>query len=68
MAFQADMINGTGAVRLDLLLLKLFRVSAAATETIRSSVPPDSVWLEYAYSKHHPVLKYLPTKLTEWIS
>ena len=30
-------------------------------------MPPDSVWLEYAYRKHHPVLQYLPTKLAEWI-
>ena len=26
------------------------------------------VWLEYAYSKHHPVLQWLPTKIAEWIA
>ena len=30
-------------------------------------MPPDSVWLEYAYHKHHPVLQYLPIKFAEWI-
>ena len=30
---------------------------------IERSAPADSVWLEYAYQKHHPVLQYLPTKL-----
>ena len=66
-AFQADMKRATGAVRLDLELPKPFRVSAVAPETIERSVPPDSVWLEYVYRKHHPVLQYLPTKLAEWI-
>ena len=66
-AFQADRIIRTGAARLDLELLKQFRVLEAATETIGRSVPPDSVWLEYAYSKHHPVLQYLLTKLAKWI-
>ena len=26
------------------------------------------VWLEYAYSKHHPALQLLTTKLAEWIA
>ena len=43
------------------------RVSAVASERIERSGAPDSVWLEYAYRKHHPVLQYLPTKLAEWI-
>ena len=43
------------------------RVSAVASESIERSGAPDSVWLEYAYRKHHPVLQYLPTKLAEWI-
>ena len=30
-------------------------------------MPPDSVWLEYVCTVHHPVLQYLPTKLAEWI-
>ena len=68
LAFQSDWINGTDTVRLDLELLKQFRVSAAATETIGCSGPPDRMWLEYAYCKHHTVLQYLPIKLAEWIS
>ena len=41
--------------------------SFSESERIELSGPPDSVWLEYAYRKHHPVLEYLPTKLAEWI-
>ena len=62
------MKRATGAVRLDLELLKPFRVSAVAPDTIERSAPPDSVvWLEYLYRKHHPVLQYLPTRVDEWI-
>ena len=69
MDFQADQLQGTGAVRLDLELLKPLRVPAVATDSdrIERLAPPDRVWLEYAYRKHHPVLQYLPTKLAEWI-
>ena len=42
-------------------------MSAVAPERIARSAPADSVWLEYAYWKHHPVLEYQPTKLAEWI-
>ena len=34
---------------------------------IERSAPPHSVWLENAHCKHNPVLRYLPTKLAEWI-
>jgi hypothetical protein len=47
--------------------LKQLRVSAVASESIERSGAPNSVWLEYTYRKHHPVLQYLPTKLAEWI-
>ena len=50
-AFQADLKGGSGAISLDLELLKPFRVSAVAPERIERSAPPDSVWLEYAYRK-----------------
>ena len=63
--FQADLQVGTGAVRLDLELLKPLRVSAVAPERIERSAPADSIWLEYAYRKHRPALQYLPTKLAE---
>ena len=33
----------------------------------KRSGAPDTLWLEYAYCKHHPVLQYLQTKLAEWI-
>ena len=52
---------------LDLELLKLYRVQAVATDAIERSGALDRVWLEYAYSKLHPVLQFLPTKLAEWI-
>jgi hypothetical protein len=56
-----------GAVILDLELLKPFRVAAVASDWLERAGAPGTVWLEYAYSKHHPVLQYLPMKLAEWI-
>ena len=32
-------------------------------DRIERSAPADSVWLEYPYRKHHPVLQYRPIKL-----
>ena len=45
-------------------------MSAAATAdtpSLTSSGNPDLVELEYAYSKHHQCLQWLPTKLAEYI-
>ena len=62
---------------LDLDLLKPWRVSAAAAVREEHASPPvkhmsqqqpSQVWLEYAYSKHHPALQWLPTKLAERIA
>ena len=69
--------NLSCSVKLDLDLLKPWRVSAAPAASYDNASPavkhmsqphPMQVWLEYAYSKRHPVLKWLPTKLTEWIA
>ena len=69
--------NLSGSVKLDLDLLKPWRVSAAAAATNDDASPPvrhmsqqqpSQVWLEYAYRKHHPALQWLPTKLAEWIA
>ena len=43
-----------GVVSLDLELLKQLRVSAVASDSIKHSGAANGVWLEYAYSKHHP--------------
>ena len=44
---------------------------AIASDRIERSGVQDTVWLEDANHKHHPVarpvLQYLPTKLAEWI-
>jgi hypothetical protein len=64
---QADQKSGAGAISLDLELLKPLRVAAVASDWLERAGAPDTVWLEYAYSKYHPVLQYLPTKLAEWI-
>ena len=64
---QADLKGGSGAVSLDLELLKQYRVSAVATDTIERSGAQDRVWLEYAYRKLHPELQFLLTKLAERI-
>ena len=69
--------NLSGSVKLDLDLLKPWRVSAAPAASYDHASPavqhtsqphPKQVWLEYAYRKHHPVLQWLPTKLAEWIA
>ena len=62
---KTDLKGGSGAVSLDLELLKPYRVSAVATNAIVRSGAPDRVWLEYVYSKLHPMLQFLPTKLAE---
>ena len=69
--------NLSGSVKLDLDLLKPWRVSAAAAARDDNTSPsvrqmsqqqPSQVWLEYSYRKHHPALQWLPTKLAEWIA
>ena len=74
---QSTNRNLSGSVKLDLDLLKPWRVSAAPATGDDSASPavqhmsqrhPKQVWLEYAYSKHHPFLQWLPTKLAEWIA
>ena len=44
--YHADLKGGSGAVSLDLELLKPFGVSAVVPKRIRGSAPPDRVWLE----------------------
>ena len=56
----------SGALSLDMELLKQYRVSAIATianQCYQLPVVQDQVWLEYAYCK----LQYLSTKLAEGI-
>ena len=74
---QSTNHNLSGSVKLDLDLLKPWRVSAAADPRDddasppvrhRSQQQPSQVWLQYAYRKHHPALQWLPTKLAEWIA
>ena len=61
-AFQADMKRATGAVRLDLELLKPFQVSAASPDTIERSAPLSNAQRQLTvygwtgWCKHHPVL------------
>ena len=74
---QSTNHNLSGSVKLDLDLLKPWRVLAAPAASDDHASPavkhlsqphPMQVWLEYAYRKHHPVLQWLPTKLAEWIA
>ena len=66
-SLQASLKGWSGAVSLELLMQ--YRNSAAATDTIKLSGAQEWVLLENAYRKHHPVLKFLSTKLAEcqWI-
>ena len=69
-AVQADACNSAGCVHLDINLLKPSKIEfvqePAPTLTMPDgSSPPD--WLEYVYRTAHPALRWLPTKLAEWI-
>ena len=64
-SLQADLKGRSGAVSLDLELLKQYRVSAVDTDAIERSGAQDQ--LEYASCKFYPMLQFLPTKLAEWI-
>ena len=72
---QSTNRNLSGSVKLDLDLLKPWRVSAAAAARDDNASPPvrhmsqqQPSQVEYSYSKHHPTLQWLPTKLAEWIA
>jgi hypothetical protein len=41
------------------------RVAAVVSDRLERAGEQDTVWLEFAYGKHRPVLQYLPTKLAE---
>ena len=71
---QPGTIQSAGCVRLDINLLKPSRIKFRDQDLAPklalpvghcSSSSPD--WLEYIYRSSHPVLRWLPTKLAEWI-
>jgi hypothetical protein len=70
-AWQANSKNSTGCVRLDINLLKPTRIEFADNPAPSLSLPDGPhtppKWLEYVYRTAHPVLRWLPTKLAEWI-
>ena len=70
-ALQANSKNSTGCVRLDINLLKPSRIEFAEGPAPSLSLPDGyrvtPKWLEYVYRTAHPVLRWLPTKLAEWI-
>ncbi len=63
--------NSTGCVRLDINLLKPTRIEFAENPAPSLSLPDGYLsppkWLEYVYRTAHPVLRWLPSKLAEWI-
>jgi hypothetical protein len=68
---QANTANSTGCVRLDINLLKPSRIEFPQDSGPQLTVPDQQAtsgnWLEYVYRKAYPVLRWLPTKLAEWI-
>ena len=70
-AWQASSKQSTGCVRLDINLLKPTRIEFADQPAPSLSLPDGChsppKWLEYVYRTAHPVLRWLPTKLSEWI-
>ena len=68
---QANSVNSSGCVRLDINLLKPSRIEFRQEPGPQLTVPDQQAatvtWLEYVYRTAHPVLRWLPTKLAEWI-
>ncbi len=71
---QAGTVQLAGCVRLDINFFKPSKIEfqdqdlapkVALPVGHRSTSSPD--WLEYIYRSSHPVLRWLPTKLAEWI-
>ncbi len=58
-------------MRLDINLLKPNRIEfvqeTAPPLTLSEGQVPYPIWLEYVYRTAHPTLRWLPTKLAEWI-
>ena len=56
---------------MDVNLLKPSRLEFADDPVPMLTMPdahaPSPQWLEYSYRKAHPALRWLPTKLAEWI-
>ena len=70
-AVQAMTRQSAGCVRLDINLLKPTRIEFAEDPAPSLSLPDGPLyppkWLEYVYRTAHPALRWLPTKLAEWI-
>ncbi len=68
---QANSKQLTGCVRLDINLLKPSRIEfaqdPAPSLSLQDGRQTTPKWLEYVYRTSHPVLRWLPTKLAEWI-
>ena len=68
---QASEKNSAGFVLLDINLLKPRRIEfvqePAPPLTLSEGQVPYPNWLEYVYRTAHPTLRWLPTKLAEWI-
>jgi hypothetical protein len=70
-AWQAKSKQSTGCVSLDINLLKPSRIEFAGDPAPSLSLPDGPFshpkWLDYVYRTANPVLRWLPTKLAEWI-
>ena len=60
----------TGKDCLDVHLLKLARLDVIPGQpdvVSADDAQQEPAWLEYQFSKSHPILHWLPSKLTAWI-
>jgi hypothetical protein len=70
---QANDKSSCGCVRLDINFLKPSRIefaqdpAPAGVVTLPEGAAETPKWLEYVYRTEHPALRWLPTKLAEWI-
>ena len=72
--WQACGRRGTGKEVLDIHLLKPARFLAEGQLVDRDGMlqnedhAPSAAWVDYPYRKAHPIIRWLPSKLAEWIA
>ena len=70
LCMQANSINSTGRVRLDLNLLKPSRIEFLHDPERPLTVPDGQesspTWLEYVYRTAHPALRWLKAGRVDW--
>ena len=64
---KADSRRSSGCVQLVISLLKPSRIEFVQDAVPALTLSDGAEWLEHIYRTTHPALRWLPTKLAEWI-